>query len=188
MKNRKSAIVAFLLVAALLLGVGYAALSDTLTIKGTATVSTDTAKEVFNEDIYFSEVSAITKNGAALNDAGTTATITAEDGTGDEKDGGVITIADGVLATTGDYVEVTYTVLNNGDLDATVGAITIENSNTTYFTVTADWVDADQSLAPGETVKIHVKIQLVQTPTTDVAQEAQITIGFTATTTEVPNA
>ena len=54
MKNRKTVVVAFLLCAVLLLGVGYAALSDTLDITGSADVNQSAAEEAFNEDVYFS--------------------------------------------------------------------------------------------------------------------------------------
>jgi hypothetical protein len=67
MKNRKFVVVAFLLVAVLLLGVGYAALSDTLDITGSADVNQSAAEEAFNEDVYFSA--------AVANEDGNTASI-----------------------------------------------------------------------------------------------------------------
>ena len=53
MKNRKSIVVAFLLVAVMLLGVGYAALTDILDITGSADINQSAAEEAFNEDVYF---------------------------------------------------------------------------------------------------------------------------------------
>ena len=57
MKNRKTVVVAFLLVAAMLLGVGYAALTDTLNIQGDFEVSQNNAENAFDDDVYFSAVS-----------------------------------------------------------------------------------------------------------------------------------
>ena len=70
MKNRKSVIVAFLLVAVMLLGVGYAALTDVLDITGTADVNQSAAEESFNEDIFFSA--------AVANESGNTASVNAD--------------------------------------------------------------------------------------------------------------
>lgn len=65
MKNRKSVVVAFLLIAALLLGVGYAALTDTLTIAGQANVGTGEAEKELNEDVYFKRATAKTTTGTS---------------------------------------------------------------------------------------------------------------------------
>ena len=67
MKNRKIVIVAFLLAAMMLLGVGYAALTDVLDITGSADVNQSAAEEAFNEDVYFS--------GAVANESGNTASV-----------------------------------------------------------------------------------------------------------------
>ncbi|MBO5270056.1 MAG: hypothetical protein J6B77_04670, partial [Clostridia bacterium] len=70
MKNRKTVVVAFLLLAVMLLGVGYAALTDVLDITGSADVNQSAAEEAFNEDIFFSA--------AVANDAGNTASVNAD--------------------------------------------------------------------------------------------------------------
>ena len=51
MRNRKTVVAAFLLVAVMMLGVGYAALTDILDITGSADVNQSAAEEAFNEDI-----------------------------------------------------------------------------------------------------------------------------------------
>lgn len=56
MRNRKTIIVAFLLLACMLIGVGYAALTDTLSVKGSAILTKAGAEEEVNEDIYFTNV------------------------------------------------------------------------------------------------------------------------------------
>lgn len=53
MRNRKTVVTAFLLLACMLIGVGYAAVTDNLTIEGHATISQQGASDAFNEDIRF---------------------------------------------------------------------------------------------------------------------------------------
>ena len=53
MKNRRNIIVAFLLCACLIVGVGYAALTDTLRIDGTAAVKHENANNVFDGCVVF---------------------------------------------------------------------------------------------------------------------------------------
>lgn len=182
MKNRKTVIVAFLLIATLLLGVGYAALSDTLTINATATVSKTAAESVFDEDVKFTAVSAITYPTGVT--TGAAAIIdTAADSTSDT---GKITIDDGVLKNTGDEVKVTYTISNVGDLAASVAKPTINNTNETYFSVTTDWGDAAKDLAAGEAISVVVTIKLVKTPTADENTTGSFTLTFDATTSDTP--
>lgn len=182
MKNRRNVVIAFLLIAAMILGVGYAALSDTLTINGTATVSKDSAQSVFDEDVKFTNVSAVTYP-TGISTGAEAIIDTATDNTSDT---GKITINDGVLKNTGDEVQVTYTISNVGDLDASVAVPAITNNNKTYFEVTTNWGDAAKNLTAGGTIDVTVTIKLIQTPTTDDAQTATFKIEFTATTSETP--
>ena len=57
MKNRKVIVTAFLLVAVMLLGVGYAAVSDTLNFNGDATISNDQVQKEFDLDVKIAAVS-----------------------------------------------------------------------------------------------------------------------------------
>lgn len=57
MKNRKVIVTAFLLVAVMLLGVGYAAVSDTLNFNGDATISNDQVQQEFDLDVKIAAVS-----------------------------------------------------------------------------------------------------------------------------------
>lgn len=56
MKNRKTIIVGFILVACMLVGVGYAAVSNNFLIKGAALITEDNAEVQFNENIRFEGV------------------------------------------------------------------------------------------------------------------------------------
>ena len=53
MKKRRSSIIALLLVAALALGIGYAALTDELTINGKVTTDGEVMNDTFDELVYF---------------------------------------------------------------------------------------------------------------------------------------
>ena len=162
MKNRKTVVVAFLLVAVMLLGVGYAALTDELWVNGTAGVDLDDTSEVFDEDIYFSKV---------ISGDGCNAVINAD------PDTGTITVTDGVLKEVGDEVIATYTIKSESDLDVMVNLPTIENSNGTYFSVTPSW-DAAKTLPAGGTIDVTITIKLIKTAAAD--QDVTFKLTFAA--------
>ena len=163
MKNRKTVVVAFLLVAVLLLGVGYAALTDTLTIDGSAGVNLDDTKEVFDGDIYFSKV---------ISGTGCTAVINSD------PDTGTITVTDGALKEVGDEVIATYTIKSESDLDVSIPKPTVAVTNSEYFAVTYSWA-VDQTLPAGGTIDVTITVRLVKTADTD--QDTTFTVTFNAT-------
>ena len=166
MKQRKTVIVAFLLAAVLLLGVGYAALSDTLTIDGSAGVSYDDASEAFDEDIYFSKV---------ISGTGCTAEINSD------PDTGTITVTDGALKEVGDEVIATYTIKSDSDLDVKIPIPTINNDDSEYFEVKTSWA-VDQTLTAGGTLDVTVTIKLIKTSDRD--RDMNFDVNFTATSIE----
>ena len=153
MKNRKTVVVAFLLVAVMLLGVGYAALTDVLDITGSADVNQSAAEESFNEDIYFSA--------AVANEAGNTASVNT-----DNNDKASFTAS--TLKGKGDKVTFTFTIKNAGDVDATVTPklnATLGNTQPEYFTVTSDWNGAAKTLPAGGELTYTITVELIKTPT-----------------------
>lgn len=158
MKQRKTVIVAFLLAAVLLLGVGYAALTDVLDITGSADVNQSAAEEAFNEDIHFSEAKA--------NDAGNTASVNT-----DNNDKASFTANN--LKGKGDKATFTFTIVNNGDLDATVTPSISSNTNAKYFKIYSDWtVDGQpqaKTLAAGGSLTYTVTMELIETPTETIS-------------------
>ena len=157
MKNRRTLVVAFMLVAVMLLGVGYAALNDTLDITGSADVNRSAAEEAFNEDIYFSA--------AVANDEGNTASVNA-----DNNDKASFTAA--TLKGAGDKVSFTFTIKNDGDVDADVTPTlnaSLGNTNPTYFDIESDWDGATKTLEAGKTITYTVTVTLKQTPTDTIA-------------------
>jgi uncharacterized repeat protein (TIGR01451 family) len=156
MKSRKG-LISLMLVPVLLLGIGYAALTDTLDITGSADVNQSAAEEAFNEDIYFSA--------AVANEAGNTASVNA-----DNNDKASFTAK--TLKGKGDKVTFTFTIKNDGDIAATVTPklnAALGNTNPDYFSLTSDWDGASKVLGAGESVTYTITVELLKTPTETVA-------------------
>ena len=157
MKNRRNVVVAFLLIAVMLLGVGYAALTDVLDITGSADVNQSAAEEAFNEDVYFTA--------AVANQTGNTASVNA-----DNKDKASFTA--NTLKGKDDVVTFTFTIVNEGDVAAevtpTLNAAT-GNTKPEYFEITSDWDGATKTLEAGGSLTYTVTVKLLKTPTETVS-------------------
>lgn len=162
MKQRKTVIVAFLLAAVLLLGVGYAALTDVLDITGSADVNQSAAEEAFNEDIYFRNEEGDVK----IHEAGNTASVNA-----DNNDKASFTAKN--LKGKGDKATFTFTIVNDGDLAAQVTPSISSNTNAKYFKIYSDWtVDGQpqtKTLEAGKTLTYTVTMELIETPTETIS-------------------
>ena len=178
MRNRRNVIIAFLLVAVLCLGVGYAAITDTLNI--TANVDLNTANdgplnEEFDTDVYF-------VNPAVKADA-TTNTLAEGDVTlalSTDKDTLTITVSEAVFTKVTDTLVVTVDVKN----DSTVqdANIAIGTENNALFTLTA--VGANNKTVvtkDGGVLTFTLTLTLDQLPvaTTDTSEQV-ITLDLTA--------
>lgn len=188
MKNRKRVVVAFLLVAVLCLGIGYAALTDELTIGGTLNLAgnnmenQEAAKE-WDEDIYFLET--ITKQTAVgkADNSKYTAERNASDY--DKID---VTVDKGCLSVKGDAIEFEATIKNdNTDYaaeitwDATTD-ITVDKDE--FFNVTISGMASGTTIDVNDSQKFKVKIELIKTPAVDITTGSTFSIKFTATTTD----
>ena len=125
MKNRKRIVVAFMLVAVLLLGVGYAAVTNVLDIQGSVSVSANAAENEFNEDIYFSGVlkgSELVQSIAAGDGLGYTANINTNN-----NDKAQFTVTG--IEKTGESETITYRIQNDSAYDAEVTLKTKSNTN-----------------------------------------------------------
>lgn len=165
MKNRKTVVVAFLLVAVMLLGVGYAALTDILTINGSAEVSQTAAEDAFNEDIYFSE--------AVAKEADNEASV-------DDTDNDKASFAANTLKGKGDKATFTFTIKNDGDVAATVTPELKSNTQADYFTVTNDWADTAKDLAAGGVITYTITVELIKTPTETISGSFQVDLNATS--------
>jgi hypothetical protein len=172
MKNRKFVVVAFVVVAAMLMGVGYAALTDTLTVIGNANVDIAGANSVFDERIYFSDAQVV--KGVEGKDG---VTFTADDATYNVH--GLATIADEAVFL--------FTIKNDSNLDAEIsvadkklsGAENPSNSNPTAFTVAYDYPEGTQIEKNGGTVTVKVTVKLAKP--IDVATSATFGLEIIAT-------
>lgn len=167
MKNRKTVVVAFLLVAAMLLGVGYAALTDTLTIDGTIQVGHENAEDAFEKDVYFSNVTSGTGYTASINvDSDPDKADFTVDGLNTLGDDGAITI--------------TYTVRNDNAF--VVYANFANTFSDEHFDVSLD--RAQYEIPASGSVNVTVTVKMVKAPTVedgDPAYEATGLITFTVT-------
>ena len=147
MKKSNKIIMTVVIVAVLLLGIGYAAIQNiTLNIAGTASADPSQAnfKVMFSGTPTVSDDTYVT---AAITDD-TNATVNVEG-----------------LTKKGDIVTATYTVQNaSTDLSADLGVSTT-NSNTEYFTLSSEI--AQTSLVAGEATNLTVTVELTKTPITD---------------------
>lgn len=167
MKNRKTIIVAFLLVATLCLGIGYAALTDILEITGTANINNSGALAAFDEDVYISNVTAVDSS------EGDSASIPP-----DNKDKATFTVKS--LTLKDDIATFRITVTNDSsEFDAHVKVNpSIVNSNSAMFELTYKWEGEADSVdmvtiakKTGDTSNIKilvVTIKLLQSPTDTV--------------------
>ena len=183
MKKRRTTIIALLLVAALALGIGYAALADDLSIVGSANVLAENAENAFAADVYFTKAVISADKGTA---------VIGNDDKGDASDKVTITVNDNVLAGMGDSVICALEISNVGDLDAKVTLGAIDVSFPEYFKVTTSWgSNTEQQLSAGGTLDLTVTITVVKTPTSDVSTTFEIDFlaeSIEAATTTAPGA
>ena len=108
MKNRKRIIMAFVLVACMLIGVGYAAVESNLWAKGTVALTAGGASSELDEDVYFIDVPH-EENCAANVDV-------------QDQDVVIVRITDtnSTMAFTGNQATFTATVQNDASVDVTI--------------------------------------------------------------------
>lgn len=159
MKNKKIFIVVALLIAVLLLGIGYAMSNKTLTISGKATATPN--------DNNFVVRFATTPDPSVSDETKVTATRT------DDK---TATLNVTGLTAKGDTVTATYTIENaSPDLSADLVAEVSQNTNKDYFKVTTAF--AKETITKGETTTITVTVELLKTPVTgDVSSDITVTL------------
>ena len=181
MRNRKNIIVAFVLVACMLIGVGYAALVDSLEVDGTTTITKDQATAVFDSDVYFSSATALPKHGA-------TSTTNTTSINSDNNDKVSFTVHE--LVNVGDIATFEYEITNVSDLDVNlVASVTgntttltdddgvTTNATTSYFEV--NYAFADGTVESGGTEKLTVTVKLIEA--IDCYTKGSFTITVTAT-------
>lgn len=165
MKNRRITLIAFMLVAALTMGIGFAAFSTTLAIHGTTAVSAEALE--FTKDVKFTEV-------VSSNKAFGTATV---------GDGQTATFTVSGMTQYNDRVQFTYTITNNSDYDVNIEITThptpAKNSKCTVTTA----LSSNTITKQGGTITATVTVVLNETVTAAV-DPINWVIEYTATSAE----
>ena len=128
MKNRRLVIGAFLMVAVLSLGVGFAALSDTLSVDGTAAYNPAAAADEFNADVYFVSP-AVDTDASTCEDTNSIQVAVGNDGA-DANDKLTITVGEDAFTSAGQVAVIKVTVQNDST-DAVSVSLDTEAENTT---------------------------------------------------------
>ena len=184
MKSRKIVIVAFVLIAAIALGIGYAQLSTTLAIGGNATIDLEAAEANFNNKIYFANPAVDT-----VNSTGT---------------GGSDTKADTIVLTNSDYATIgvqtlavkdekavfTVDIKNDSNVPVLISVETAKlsggenpnNSNSEYFRIDYAYSRNDMTIPSGESMTVTITVTVIKAVT--VATSTSFGIEYTATTVE----
>jgi len=187
MRNRKAVIVAFMLIACMLMAVGFAALTDTLTIIGNAHIDIAAAENNFDEKIFFSASQAVSSTGTGTTND--TASHTADDAT--------FTV--NKLAVKDQKSIFKFTIKNESNVAADItveptklsGAANPSNSNTAIFGITYEYAvfdaegvqQADNDTIPsGGTMDVTVTVSVIAPVTSNTS--ATFGIEYTATTVE----
>ena len=188
MRNRKTVIVAFVVLAVMLMAVGFAALTDTLTIIGNAHIDIAAAENNFDEKIYFSDSAVVSSTGSGT--TADTASHTADDAT--------FTV--NKLAVKDQSSTFKFTIKNDSNVAADItvaatklsGAENPSNSNPSIFGISYSYVVFDSegneqvgdndTIPSGGTMEITVVVTVVNPVTSNTS--ATFGIEYTATTVE----
>ena len=170
MKKKKSFVALALVVAVLVLGVGYALTTIELKVNGDITVSPDDS----NFDVNFTDAKITT-----------TGTLTGKTDTADKGNGKTATLSVKSLKTVGEKVVAEYTITNNSKagINATLSnptATQTDDAAKGYYKVTATLVDTNP-IAPNETKKLTVTVELVKAPLEEVTGNFTVTFNANAT-------
>ena len=163
MKKRRLAIVSFVLLACLVMGIGYAALTANLTINTNIGISYDTS----NYSVVFTAAEVSTAStAAAANSTVATANDTAAM---------TIDVAKGILKKVGDTVVIVATITNKStSYDAIIKTPTVGTNETLkdYVTVTCVLNETDdatyKTLAPSGTTTVTVTVKMIALPVSDI--------------------
>ena len=176
MKNKKNVYVLAIVAMILMLGVGYAVVSQvTLNIVGNATAKTEELK------VHYDGVNSGTNDNVI--------SISSPDGSKDA----TFDITDMVYNTP---IELEFEIESEeSDLNATIGYPTITNTKDGFFTVAlqykagaksseasySSWTEGSKTLAPGAKATIKVIVTLSNTPIEAADSTTHIELSFTAT-------
>lgn len=169
MKNRKTVVVAFLLVAVMLLGVGYAALTDTLRIDGNAVLSHDSANKAFDDLVYFDPNTKVCADDDSIEIS------TSKD---------VATIKVNSLSLNGDTATFELKIMNDHDTAVYV-LPTIDDKSALYdpdlIGLSSNWKSQVHEIAANSSRTYILTVTCKATPT-EQTETTDFAIGFSVTT------
>lgn len=168
MKNRRLALVAFLLCACMIVGVGYAAVADELTVSGTIGLTGDALENAeLNSKVYWDDADS-------SDDTKVDVDISADK---DE----VVIVADG-LDTIDEEITVTATMVNTStEYDVDVKYV-LDGIDTTYYAVTIEGaLSGDTTITKEGSAIVTIKIKLLAVPADDAAGADAFTITYNVT-------
>ena len=153
MKNRKRIIVSFMIIACMLMAIGFAALTDTLNINGDAEVDFSSANSGFDADVYFSAAEATNT------EKGDSANVTT--------DVDIARFSVRSLSAKDETATFTFTVQNDNEFTAYVKVNNEKslNNNTEYFDVKMS--KSTFEIEAGGEYTFTVTVELLKTPQLD---------------------
>ncbi len=181
MKKRRIAIASFLLIAVLVMGIGFAALTDNLFIKGEATLATTSAQTDFDEDVYF--IGAVKHASTGTNTSVDTASV----GTTDP-DSATFYVKS--LGKKDEKVTFKFTIQNDSTefdakitLDTGFPTTTDATNFDISYSIEEDVVENEGEIIckAGGTVDVYVTVILLNTPSENMT--AAFNVNLTATST-----
>ena len=163
MRNRKRIIASFVIIACMLMAVGFAALSDTLNINGEAEVDFTSANSGFDADVYFSAATATNV------EKGDLANVTT--------DVDIARFSVRSLAAKDETATFTFTVKNDNEFDAYVKVNDAKsvNNNDEYFSLAMS--ESSFTVPAHSEHSFTITVTLLKTPQLDTAAD-KVTANF----------
>lgn len=159
MKKRRLVVVSFLLVAALAIGIGYAAVTDELKISGEIAIDANAIVTELEDDVYFSDAKVLT------NASNLTASATLSDDVANKPDTAYMTL-DG-FTQIDQVVVFQYAVTNDSTTKPVKVTLAVdEGSGAAYYDIVTSWKDAGNvaTIAAGQTVTVDITVNLLHIP------------------------
>ncbi len=156
MKKRRTLIIALLLVAALCLGIGYAAVTDVLDITGVVEADAKDMEDALDGDVYFSAIDNSDPKAALSELVG-----------GSPTDNATFMVSG--LATPGETVSVTYTITSDYEQDVWVSLITPSNPSNEFISVEYTGVDVGTKMSQGDEIEVIVTATLLKATNENVS-------------------
>ncbi len=175
MLKRSKLLVAFLVVTVICASVGFAAVSDILTVDGTFVVDVDEIQNEFNADVQFVSATAVATQNSDVTIANPSV---ANDGE-DVNDKLTVTIPTGALTRVNDTVVVTAVVKNDNTKDAVV---TLTNATTIADVISV--AVTETTITAGQSGNVVITFTLIDIPNATIDSESgNNTFSFTLTAT-----